>query len=99
LDLFAELRAASSSQPDLPPERLVEGVTVKGARALQRAGELGELQPDFLADLIVIPFRGPSEHAALSVVQHVGPVTASMIGGRWVLPPPGEGNDPSGVTD
>jgi hypothetical protein len=34
--------------------------------------------------LIAIPFRGKVEEAWLAAVHHTGPVSASMIDGKWV---------------
>ena len=61
------------------------GMTMNGARALGRPGELGELTPGALADLIVIPHRGSPAQAIEAAVNHQGEVSASMINGRWVF--------------
>ena len=59
-----------------------------GARALGRAGELGELSPGARADLIAVPFSGTGDSIE-AVTRHTGTVTASMIGGAWAIAPGG----------
>jgi cytosine/adenosine deaminase-related metal-dependent hydrolase len=61
--------------------------TLNGARALGKAGKIGELSPRALADLIAIPFQGQTAQAYQAVLAHTGPVPAGMIDGRWVIPP------------
>ena len=61
--------------------------TVNGAQALGRKGELGELSPNALADIIAIPFAGPEREVFEAIVHHTGGVAASMIGGVWAVPP------------
>jgi hypothetical protein len=40
-----------------------------------------------LADFIVLPFAGKPARVHDAVLEHGGPVAASMIGGRWTIPP------------
>jgi cytosine/adenosine deaminase-related metal-dependent hydrolase len=87
LDLFAEMRAFAARAGDGPPDTILNLATVNGARALGRAGELGELSQGALADLIAVPFAGRVAGACEAVVHHSGPVAASMIGGQWAIPP------------
>jgi aminodeoxyfutalosine deaminase len=87
LDLFAEMRALAASEPQLPPAEILRMATVHGARALGRAGQIGELSKNALADLIAIPARTEAKAAYAAVLAHAGPVSASMIDGRWVVPP------------
>ena len=42
-----------------------------------------------LADVLVIPHAGPVATVAEALIQHRGPVTATMIGGRWEWIAPG----------
>jgi len=87
LNMFEELRALAAVMPDLAPGAIVAMATANGAQALGRQGELGELSPNALADLIVIPFAGKMREAEEAVVQHPGDVSASMIDGQWAIPP------------
>ena len=86
LSLFAEMRALAASSPELSPERVLQMTTVNAAQALGRRGQLGELSENATADLIVVPYSGTAKDAFSAVVQHRGPVSASMIDGRWVFP-------------
>lgn len=96
LDCFAELSEASRAFRDLPAEVWVEAATAAGARALGRAGELGELRVGAMADLIAVPHSGTARSAAEAVVHNQQPLVASMIGGVWVQAPPLGGGE-SGV--
>jgi cytosine/adenosine deaminase-related metal-dependent hydrolase len=87
LDMFAEMRALAAGQPGLPPETILRLATVNGARALGRAGELGELGAGALADLIAMPFAGQASEAAEAVVLGKNNVRAVMIDGQWVERP------------
>ncbi len=87
LDLFAEMRAVQATSPELKPEAILRMATLHGARALGRANELGHLGPGTLADAIAIPFSGSATDGYEAVVQHRGPVAASLIGGQWAIPP------------
>lgn len=87
LNLFSEMRALAATAPELSAESLLRMVTVNGARALGRAGELGELAPGCRADLIAVPFTGRKPQVCEVVLNHKGPVSASMIGGQWAMPP------------
>jgi len=87
LSMFAEMQAFAATQADLRPADILRMATLTGARALGRAGELGELSPGALADLIAVPFAGDASQVAEAVVHHAGDVMASMIDGRWVVPP------------
>ena len=91
LNLLAELRAMQRAHPGLSPERLLRFITLQGAKALRRAGELGELSPGALADLIAIAGRSTAGDVYETVIAHPGPVARVMINGQWVhssdLPP------------
>jgi cytosine/adenosine deaminase-related metal-dependent hydrolase len=88
LNLFAEMQMLAAKSPELAPEKILRMATANGAQALGRKGELGELSPNALADLIAIPFVGPEREVFEAIVRHVGEVGASMIGGAWAVPPP-----------
>ncbi len=87
LNMLEEMRALAAVTPDLAPGAILKMATANGARALGRQGELGELAPNALADLIVIPFAGKMSQANETVVQHPGDVSASMIDGQWAISP------------
>jgi cytosine/adenosine deaminase-related metal-dependent hydrolase len=89
LSLFSEMQTLAESAPWLPKRNLVEMATVNGARALGLAGKLGQLSRGAFADLIALPFAGRVAEVHDAVVQHAGPVSASMIAGQWVLPAAG----------
>jgi cytosine/adenosine deaminase-related metal-dependent hydrolase len=89
LDLFAEMRALAETSPELAAEDILRMATLNGARALHRAGQLGELSPGARADMIAVPFAGGRTGVHEAVLQHAGDVAALMIDGRWVTPPVG----------
>jgi len=89
LNLFAEMQALARAERTLAPEIILRMATMNGARALGRAGELGELSAGAFADLIAIPVRGRMAEVAEAVLHHAGPVAASMIAGQWAVPPKG----------
>jgi len=61
--------------------------TVNGARALGLAKKIGELSPNASADMIAIPLSGKPAKIYETVLAHSGHVTASLIEGRWAIPP------------
>jgi len=87
LNLFAEMHAFARHFPEVRPAETLRLATLNGARALGRVGELGELTPGALADLITVPFTGEAALVADAIVAHAGPVRHSMIGGQWAIKP------------
>lgn len=87
LNLFTEMRAFAAKYPEVSPDTILAMTTRHAARALGFEGRLGELAPGALADFIAVPHSGPAKSAVEAVVQHRGPVAASMIAGAWALPP------------
>jgi len=87
LNLFAEMQALASEVPGLGPAALLRWSTVNSAAALGLAGRAGEIRPGAFADLIAVPFAGKMRQVQETVIQHAGPVSASMIGGRWAIEP------------
>jgi imidazolonepropionase-like amidohydrolase len=65
----------------LKPEEVLETVTVNPARALGREHELGKLSPNFLADMIAIPF-GDSPTVYQTILNFVGKVPWIMLHGK-----------------
>jgi cytosine/adenosine deaminase-related metal-dependent hydrolase len=87
LDLFVEMRALAAKDSGISAAEILEMATVNGARALGLAGKAGELCPGAWADMIAIPLRGKAKSLYELVLAHTGNVSASMIEGRWVIPP------------
>jgi cytosine/adenosine deaminase-related metal-dependent hydrolase len=87
LNLFSEMQTLAAWDNTLAPEYIVSLATVNGARALGLSGVVGEISPGACADLIAIPYAGDASRAFEAIVQHRGPVLASMVAGRWVVPP------------
>ena len=87
LDLFAEMRALADSDKSVSPQEILRMATVNAARALGFAGNTGELSAGAFADMIAIPFHGKTAKIHEAVLHHSGSVTASMIEGRWAIPP------------
>jgi cytosine/adenosine deaminase-related metal-dependent hydrolase len=87
LDLFEEMRTLNANDKTISPAEILRMATVNGARALGMGGQIGELSRDVFADLIAIPAAGNSEDIYETVLAHTGPVSASMIDGRWMIPP------------
>jgi aminodeoxyfutalosine deaminase len=87
LSMFDEMRELAANDPKFPPVEILRMATVNGARALGRAGQIGELSENALADLIAIPTSTKISDACEAVLAHAGPVSASMIDGHWIIPP------------
>lgn len=87
LDMFEEMRTFELTSAKFRFEEIVRMATINGAQALGFDGRIGELHPGAFADMIAIPFCEDSTEAYAGVVHHRGPVTASMIDGRWALEP------------
>lgn len=87
LNLFTEMQLLASKEPDLAPEEILRMATCNGARALGQAGKLGELSRNSSADLIALPAPSRLKDIYAAVVHHPGKVYASMIDGRWAIPP------------
>jgi cytosine/adenosine deaminase-related metal-dependent hydrolase len=87
LDMFAEMRALADHDKTITPAEVLELATVNGARALGLAGKAGQLSSGAFADVIAVPFPGKSRNIYEAVLQHTGNVSASLIEGRWVIPP------------
>ena len=87
LDLFAEMRALADHDKNISPEDILPMVTVNSARALGLAGKIGQLSANASADLIAIPGAGRLAKVYETVLAHAGNVSASLIEGRWAMPP------------
>ena len=87
LDMFAEMRAFTDADKTVSPETILQMTTVNGAHALGLAGKIGELAKNSFADLIALPFAGKISRVHEAILAHTGHVAASMIEGRWAIPP------------
>jgi cytosine/adenosine deaminase-related metal-dependent hydrolase len=87
LSMFEEMRRFADLHRRFTSAKVLELATVNGARALGLAGKAGEIAPGTFADVIAIPFAGPVTDVYDAVLQHRGPVAASLIDGRWAVSP------------
>lgn len=87
LDMFAEMRELANRDKAVSPAEILRMATVNGARALGMEGKIGELVPGSWADVIAVPFAGGSTDVGKAILAHTGGVAASLIEGRWAIPP------------
>jgi len=87
LNMFEEMRLLAATDKNISAEEILRMATINGARALGLAGEVGELSKNISADLIAIPFDGKTADDCEAVLTHSGNVSASIIDGRWAIPP------------
>jgi aminodeoxyfutalosine deaminase len=87
LNLFDEMRRLAIADTTISPADVLRMATVNGAKALGKAGQIGELSENALADLIAIPFAGKKADICDAVLHHASTVSASMIDGQWVIAP------------
>ena len=87
LNMFEEMRTLADTDKAISPLEILRMATVNGARALGLAGETGEISKNAFADLIAIPSGKKSADHYETILTHAGNVAASMIDGRWVIPP------------
>ena len=88
LNLFDEMREFRRAFPAVSPESVLRMVTINPARALGLAGRIGELCAGAFADIIAVPMEGRRSELFDNIIQQNRCVTASLIGGRWAVPPP-----------
>ncbi len=84
LDLFEEARALHAIEPRFDAHRLIEMITLGGARVLDMADEFGELAPGKQADLAI--YRVPpteDPYTALFDVGGRGSIEAVLSAGIW----------------
>jgi cytosine/adenosine deaminase-related metal-dependent hydrolase len=82
LSLLEELRSLAASEPWLSHEQLLRTITVNPARALRRRGQLGQITPGALADLIAVPVSGNLGTIHEEIVQFDRPIPWTMIDGQ-----------------
>ncbi len=98
LDAFHELRLAATlhlprfGPRAMPPAEVLAMATIRGARALGLAGEIGSIEPGKRADLAVVDLSGPhcappgeDPHATLVYCARASDVTDVLVGGRAVV--------------
>lgn len=88
LSLFDEMRELASAHPGQRAADILRLVTLNGAHALGMRGQAGELTKGAFADLITLPFVGNSRRIHDHILEHRGPVAASLIDGHWAIPAP-----------
>ena len=85
--MFEEMRQFAASDAALSSAEILRMATHHGASALGLTGQVGEISKNAYADLISVPFDGKITDAFDAVLAHTGNVSASMIDGRWAVPP------------
>jgi cytosine/adenosine deaminase-related metal-dependent hydrolase len=83
------MRVLADRDKTVSPVEILRMATVNGARALGLTGQAGEFSKNAFADLIAIPSDEKIVNACETVLNHTGNVSASMIDGRWAIPPAG----------
>ena len=87
LNMFEEMRSLASADKTISPAEILRMATVNGARALGLAGEVGEISKNAFADLITVPSGKKTDGPYETILAHTGNVCASIIDGRWAIPP------------
>jgi cytosine/adenosine deaminase-related metal-dependent hydrolase len=80
LSLFAEMRKFRD-RFHLEPQKILEMVTINPARALKQGNRLGKIRRSFLADMVALPFTGPS-NIFETILNFVGEVPWIMLHGK-----------------
>ena len=81
LSLFDEMGAFRRNEPDIPPKKIFEMVTVNPALALRQQNTLGRIRPGFRADLIAIPCTEDGDLFA-GIVAFDGEINWIMVNGK-----------------
>lgn len=81
LSLFAEMRAFQKEFPSLPPEEILQMVTVNPARALRQENVLGRIRRGCRADLISIP-RSETCDVLEEIIAFEEPVDWVLLNGK-----------------
>ncbi len=87
LNMFAEMQTLAANDRKISSEEILQMATVNGAHALGLAGKIGELSKGSFADLIALPCPEKLKDIYAAAIQHEGKIFASMIDGRWAIPP------------
>ena len=86
LNLLAELRQLAKTEPTLSPRELLLTVTVNAAAALGQHDTLGRLARGFAADLIAVPWHGPTSSILDDVISHDEKIPWIMVDGAVLQP-------------
>ena len=81
LSLFAEMRAFQKEFPGVPPEEILQMVTVNPARALRQENALGQIRRGCRADLISIPCSGTGD-VSEEIIAFEKPVDWMLLNGK-----------------
>jgi cytosine/adenosine deaminase-related metal-dependent hydrolase len=81
LSLFAEMRAFQKEFPGVPPEEILQMVTVNPARALRHENALGRIRSGCRADLISIPCSGTGD-VLEEIIAFEGAVDWMLLNGK-----------------
>ena len=84
LNLFEEMRELRAGHPHLLPADILDMVTRNPARAIGLPGQLGEIVPGALADLIALPYDGEAVQALDAVIANNNVVEWMMVQGSVV---------------
>jgi aminodeoxyfutalosine deaminase len=82
LSLFAEMREFGKIFPHVGPEEILSLVTRNAAAALRQTDSLGRIGPNYLADLIAVPFAGSEKAVYEEIISFAGSVPWTMVGGE-----------------
>ena len=82
LSLLGELRRLRTAEPWLSAAELLRTVTLNPARALRRRGQLGQITPGALADLIAVPLSHSLADVHEEIVAYDRPIPWMMINGQ-----------------
>ena len=87
LSLFAEMREFEKEFPGIPPEKILQMVTVNPARALRQENALGQIRSGCRADLISIPCSGTGD-VFEEIIAFEKPVDWMLLNGKekWNIP-------------
>jgi len=90
LDFMAELRFLAALNPDVAPSDILYLGTYAGAKARGLEEVMGSLVRGKSADLIAIEIPGRNQKdPAEEILGGEGRVIGVMIGGQWIIEPPG----------
>jgi cytosine/adenosine deaminase-related metal-dependent hydrolase len=88
LNLWDEMRHFAHQHPSAPPKEIMRMTTIRSARAIGKAGELGALAPDHHADCIAVAYSGPVSEARLyEELLYTGTVREVFIAAEQVRTP------------
>jgi cytosine/adenosine deaminase-related metal-dependent hydrolase len=87
--MFDEMRTFAGENTGVSSADIVRMATENGAAGLGLQRKIGVLSTDAFADMITLPYEGKHTESYDAVVQHSGPVAASMIDGQWAMYPNG----------